>query len=587
MINIARGQITISILEKGDTGAAGKDAEFVKLQFSTQEAYVDSNEHLHINISGKIIQVIGNNIKAVTNPTKYTIQGKIKQLDSAINVSINSDGTFSYINNDAPYKGQNNKPLTHIEILFAENGKLIESYSIPIILVSSATFEIKQATDKEVANIKSRVGKIEVSSQNIINSKQFFIYSDNQPHQSREYDAITDTYIFKCTDKNNDIDFASDFIKLDAGQYMLSFTPSFNGNDIRADLLIDLCSKADFNSDKIQHKVIKYSDIPQSRLYTYQFTVTEDKPYLWLYLESEAQPYQVTLPWIIKLHNVRLLKISEAESLIKQQADQITLQVINQVGESLRKVGIDITKNEVNLIANHTNFVDESGKKYIQVSKDEEGVPHFIFNYKDGETPLYDLGYKGLKQLVSMTTAGKFGEAEYFININGMRFEQKDMLNNINYIKSKATLPKYLYSASFIEIKNNKIYGEDEKYNGKYYSDNDSKYTNNISYLQDKSYWVSDGYYFKIAPNRNHIAYNITGNGYTYQDTYTKINIIIYQFKDSQIEKQYSLTLVVKGNAYAPSLLPTTEISYVEINGIQIQMDGKYLYQVMEKINNG
>ena len=186
-----------------------------------------------------------------------------------------------------------------------------------------------------------------------------------------------------------------------------------------------------------------------------------------------------------------------------------------------------------------------------------------------------------------MTTAGKFGEAEYFININGMRFEQKDMLNNINYVKSKATLPKYLYSASFIEIKNNKIYGEDEKYNGKYYSDNDSKYTNNISYLQDKSYWVSDGYYFKIAPNRNHIAYNITGNGYTYQDTYTKINIIIYQFKDSQIEKQYSLTLVVKGNAYAPSLLPTTEISYVEINGIQIQMDGKYLYQVMEKINNG
>jgi hypothetical protein len=28
---IAKGQITISILDKGDTGAAGKDAEFVKL----------------------------------------------------------------------------------------------------------------------------------------------------------------------------------------------------------------------------------------------------------------------------------------------------------------------------------------------------------------------------------------------------------------------------------------------------------------------------------------------------------------------------------------------------------------------------
>ena len=80
MINIARGQITISILEKGDTGAAGKDAEFVKLQFYTQEAYVDSNEHLHINISGRIIQVTGNTIKAVANPTKYAIQSTLKIL---------------------------------------------------------------------------------------------------------------------------------------------------------------------------------------------------------------------------------------------------------------------------------------------------------------------------------------------------------------------------------------------------------------------------------------------------------------------------------------------------------------------------
>lgn len=359
MINIARGQITISILEKGDTGAAGKDAEFVKLQFYTQEAYVDSNEHLHINISGRIIQVIGNNIKAVTNPTKYTIQGKIKQLDSAINVSINSDGTFHYINNDAPYKGQNNKPLTHIEILFAENGKLIESYSIPIILVSSATFEIKQATDKEVANIKSRVVKIEVSSKNIINDKQFFIHSDNQPHQSKEYDIITDTYIFKCTDKNNDIDFGSDFIRLDAGKYILSFTPSFNGDDVRLDLLLNLYTENNYNSDNIQYKVIKYSDIPESKLYTYQFTVTEDKPYLQLYLESEAQPAQVTLPWIIKLHNIRLLKISESESVIKQQADELNLQV--------NKAGINLKDGQIVATSNNFKVINESGQPTFEI----------------------------------------------------------------------------------------------------------------------------------------------------------------------------------------------------------------------------
>ena len=391
MINIARGQITISILEKGDTGAAGKDAEFVKLQFYTQEAYVDNNEHLHINISGRIIQVTGNNIKAVTNPTKYAIQGKIKQLDLAINFTINSDGTFSYINNDAPYKGQNNKPLTHIEITFGENSKLIESYTIPVTLIPSATFEIKQATDKEVASIKSRitanetkiannvkqitnnystlnqkadsiesrVGKIEVSSKNIINDKQFFIHSDNQSHQSKEYDTITDTYIFKCTDKNNDIDFGSDFIKLDAGKYILSFTPSFNGDDVRLDLLLNLYTENNYNSDKIQHKIIKYSDIPESKLYTYQFTVTEDKPYLILYLESEAQPSQVTLPWIIKLHNIRLLKISESESVIKQQADELNLQV--------NKAGINLKDGQIVATSNNFKVINESGQPTFEI----------------------------------------------------------------------------------------------------------------------------------------------------------------------------------------------------------------------------
>ena len=391
MINIARGQITISILEKGDTGAAGKDAEFVKLQFYTQEAYVDSNEHLHINISGRITQVTGNTIKVVTNPTKYAIQGKIKQLDLAINFTINSDGTFSYINNDAPYKGQNNKPLTHIEITFGENSKLIENYTIPVTLIPSATFEIKQATDTEVAsiksritanetkiannvkqitnnysmlnqkadNIESRVGKIEVSSKNIINDKQFFIHSDNQPHQSKEYDTITDTYIFKCTDKNNDIDFGSDFIRLDAGKYILSFTPSFNGDDVRLDLLLNLYTENNYNSDKIQHKIIKYSDIPESKLYTYQFTVTEDKPYLMLYLESEAQPSQVTLPWIIKLHNIRLLKISESESVIKQQADELNLQV--------NKAGINLKDGQIVATSNNFKVINESGQPTFEI----------------------------------------------------------------------------------------------------------------------------------------------------------------------------------------------------------------------------
>lgn len=88
------------------------------------------------------------------------------------------------------------------------------------------------------------------------------------------------------------------------------------------------------------------------------------------------------------------------QSIINQQANQITLAIINQVNGNLKKVGIDIDLNEINLIANRTNFVDENGKKFITVSKDENGIPHFIFLDKD-EKAKYDLGYTGLRELVS------------------------------------------------------------------------------------------------------------------------------------------------------------------------------------------
>lgn len=188
MINIARGQITISILEKGDTGAAGKDAEFVKLQFYTQEAYVDSNEHLHINISGRIIQVTGNTIKAVANPTKYAIYGMIKHSDIDFDVTINSDGTFRYIDNDAYYEGQDNDPITHIEITFGENGGIIERYTIPVTLIPSATFEIKQATDTEVASIKNRITANETKIAN--NVKQI---TNNYSTLNQKADSINST----------------------------------------------------------------------------------------------------------------------------------------------------------------------------------------------------------------------------------------------------------------------------------------------------------------------------------------------------------------------------------------------------------
>lgn len=105
------------------------------------------------------------------------------------------------------------------------------------------------------------------------------------------------------------------------------------------------------------------------------------------------------------------------QSIINQQANQITLAIINQVNGNLKKVGIDIDLNEINLIANKTNFVDEHGKKFITVSKDENGIPHFIF-LDNNEKPKYDLGYTGLRELVSDYKAAYWTKMK-LVNITG------------------------------------------------------------------------------------------------------------------------------------------------------------------------
>lgn len=92
--------------------------------------------------------------------------------------------------------------------------------------------------------------------------------------------------------------------------------------------------------------------------------------------------------------------ITNLQSIINQRANEITLSILKQVNGNLKKVGIDIDLNEINLIANKTNFVDENGKKFITVSKDENGIPHFIF-LDNNEKAKYDLGYTGLKEILN------------------------------------------------------------------------------------------------------------------------------------------------------------------------------------------
>ena len=85
-------------------------------------------------------------------------------------------------------KGRTTTPITHIEITFGENGGIIERYTIPVTLIPSATFEIKQATDTEVASIKSRITANETKIAN--NVKQI---TNNYSTLNQKADSINST----------------------------------------------------------------------------------------------------------------------------------------------------------------------------------------------------------------------------------------------------------------------------------------------------------------------------------------------------------------------------------------------------------
>lgn len=370
----------------------GADAEFYKLNPLTEVAAVDKDGKLGVSLKYNVRYIQGangNNINATT--AGYYVRFRPNTSNTNTSLSTNTaTPLYDNANYQTNYYKQSNK-ITYFTVELVKGNQILDTRVVTVILLPAATFDIKQATDTEMASIKarvisneskianntkqitnnyttltqradviqsqavsnkvainetngkvnantnsistltqkangieSRVGKIETFGDNIINDKEFFIDGDDQGYQSREYDKATDTYTFMCSDDSDDIDYGNSvFKKLDAGKYMLSFKLSVNGDDVRLALMVRMYASQDWQSASVQYDVIRKTDLPQHRLYTYEFTVTKDKPYLWLYLESDAP--KKTLPWIIKMKGVRLLKITESESVIRQTVDDIVL----------------------------------------------------------------------------------------------------------------------------------------------------------------------------------------------------------------------------------------------------------------------
>ena len=76
-----------------------------------------------------------------------------------------------------------------------------------------------------------------------------------------------------------------EYVALDAGKYIISFTPKTNGNDVR--MLFQLIMYNANATNSKTYDLITYNDVPKP--ISYQFEVNADYPNLNIYLESDYQ----------------------------------------------------------------------------------------------------------------------------------------------------------------------------------------------------------------------------------------------------------------------------------------------------------
>lgn len=186
----------------------------------------------------------------------------------------------------------------------------------------------------------------------------------------------------------------------------------------------------------------------------------------------------------------------DMSSKIEQTVSSITLSVQENVENKLVETGIDIKNNIINLKADTTSFLGSDGKQYIKIEKDDKGMPHLIFYGTDGTTPLYDLGYTGLKTLITGAQNGKFNSKICLIDIG--EFQTKPYYAGVIITAlESSTIPAYKYSASYEVLNGTTVFGIDGDYDSNYYNAGatSGSHAEDIDWLKDSNNFIPDGYY--------------------------------------------------------------------------------------------
>lgn len=108
---------------------------------------------------------------------------------------------------------------------------------------------------------------------------------------------------------------------------------------------------------------------------------------------------------------------TRSESKMTLTAQEFSVAVRNEYKEA----GLKVTIDGVQFTGNKVGFASSNGIDYIRLGQDSDGIPYFIF-YDPQGTPRYNLGYKGLVDLIGQTHHAEFN----------LRLEYLDFVSNVN-----------------------------------------------------------------------------------------------------------------------------------------------------------
>lgn len=159
---LERGENPNAVWTPEPSEMIGEDAEFYKLEPLKEQAEVDSEGNLNVDLKYQIIHIVGNNASTVTASSGgYFVRIRDNTQSSYINLSYTSQPSYAKKKYLEQYPNNQNDTTQYFEVYLMNGSEVLDRRIVPVTLAAVATFEITDKIYSRISATDTKVGQIE------------------------------------------------------------------------------------------------------------------------------------------------------------------------------------------------------------------------------------------------------------------------------------------------------------------------------------------------------------------------------------------------------------------------------------------